>query len=232
MIRNRRIAEMLRVLIHFVPFGIHLDLRALCGDDKRLYASMRRIVQEADPETGVVTRDNSVEVFRHLDRMLSDQIAYHKLSTERYSRLVKHLERWSRIIFYVGFGVIILRAFLQFLMSIPSFPLPDLPLANGLSPKGFISSFANMAALLMPAWYGYFATKLSLCNFRFNRDNHRQMVQMLEEERQNITGLRDSIDDIPAEALQAVGENIADIMLVKDMSMWSQQYRNTHIDHL
>lgn len=232
MIRFRRTAEMLRVLIHFVPFGVHIDLRSLCGDDKELFASLRRIVQETDSETGVVTREDRVEAFRHLDRMLSDQIAYHQLSVERYSRLVKHLDRWSRVIFYVGFCVIILRAFLQFLMSIPNFPLPALSLMNGVSTKSFISSFANMAALLMPAWYSYFATKLSLCNFRFNRDNHQKMIDMLTKERSNAALLKESIDEVPAEALQAIGENLADIMLVKDMSMWSRQYRNTNISHL
>ena len=232
MIRNRRMAEILRVLIHFVPFGIHIDLRDLCGDDRQLFASLRQIVQETEPEPGTITRENCVEAFRHLDRMLSDQIAYHQRSVERFSRLVKHLEGWSHVIFYVGFCVIILRAFLQFLMSIPAFSLPALALANDVTPRAFISNFANMSALLMPAWYSYFATKLSLCNFRFNRDNHQQMAQILEEERKNIGELRDSIDDVPIEALRAIGENLADIMLVKDTSMWTQQYRNTHIDHL
>ena len=55
---------------------------------------------------------------------------------------------------------------------------------------------------------------------------------MLEEERQNIAELRSRIDDIPAEALQEIGESLAEIMLVKDTSLWTQQYRNTHIDHL
>ena len=232
MLKNRRVAEMLRVLIHFVPFGIRLDLRKLCGGDRKLYAALRRTIQEASPDTVEISRENSVEAFRHIDEMLSDQIAYHTLSRERYSRLVNHLERWSHIIFYVGFCVIVLRAGLQFLMSIPDFPLPDLPLGNGLEPKGFISSFANMAALLMPAWFGYFATKLSLCNFRFNRDNHQKMMKLLEEEQKNIEQLRSSIDDVPVVALQAVGENLAEIMLVEDMSLWAKQYQNTRIEHL
>ena len=232
MLNNRRVAEMLRVLIHFVPFGIRLDLRKLCAGDQKLYVGLRRTIQEASPTTVEVSRENSVEAFRHIDEMLSDQIAYHTQSRERYSRLVKHLERWSQVIFYIGFIVIIARAGLQFLMSIPQFPLLPLSLGNGLTPKGFISAFANMAALLMPAWFGYFATKLSLCNFRFNRDNHEKMMHLLEEERRNIEQLRLSIDEVPEVALQAVGENIAEIMLVEDMTLWAKQYKGTHIDHL
>lgn len=232
MLTNRRVAEMLRVLIHFVPFGIVPDLRKLCGDDKRLYASMRRTIRETSPDAVEISRENGVEAFRHIDEMLSDQIAYHTVSQARYSRLVNHLERWSHIIFYVGFCVIILRAGLQFLMSIPDFPLPDLALGNGLTPRGFISSFANMAALLMPAWFAYFATKLSLCNFRFNRDNHQRMVQLLEEEQKNIERIRQSIDEVPAVAFRAVGEDLAEIMLIEDNSLWTKQYRNTRIEHL
>lgn len=232
MIRCRRTAEMLRVLIHFVPFGIRPDLRRMCGGDRQLCASLDRIVCEADADTAVITRENRVEAFRHLDRMLSDQIAYHRISADRYSRLADHLDRWSHAVFYLGFCVIILRALLQFLMSVPGFPLPALPLSNGVTPRSFISNFANMTALLMPAWFSYFATKLTLCNFRFNRDNHQRMIGLLEEERRNAALLTESIDDVPAEALQAIGEDLADIMLVKDMSMWSTQYSNTRIDHL
>ena len=145
---------------------------------------------------------------------------------------MNHLERWSHIIFYFGFCVIILRAGLQFLMSIPDFPLPDLALGNGLTPRGFISSFANMAALLMPAWFAYFATKLSLCNFRFNRDNHQRMVQLLEEEQKNIERIRQSIDEVPVVAFHTVGEDLAEIMLIEDNSLWTEQYRNTRIEHL
>ena len=232
MLRNRRMAEMLRVLIHFVPFGISPDLRKLCGGDRRLYASLRRIVLQAEPDSMEITRENSVEMFLHIDEMLSDQIAYHTLSRDRFSRLVNHLDRWSRAVFYIGFCVVILRAGLQFLMSIPDFPLPQLQLGNDLSAKGFISSFANMAALLSPTWYSYFATKLSLCNFRFNRDNHQMMMDLLAEEQRNADLLRETIDDVPAEAFSAIGENLAEIMLVTDNSVWTAQYRNTRITHL
>ena len=97
---------------------------------------------------------------------------------------------------------------------------------------GFISTFAYMAALLMPAWFAYFSTKLSLCNFRFNRDNHRRMVQLLEEEQRNIAQLRSSIDEVPVVALQAVSEDLAEVMLVEDNSLWTKQYENTRVTHL
>lgn len=232
MIDNRKMAETIRVLIHFVPFGIDPDLRRLCGGDLKLYASVRRIIRESCPKIDKVSKDNSLEAFGHICEMMSDQIDYHTRARDRFSRLSEHLERWSHIVFYVGFGVVLMRSLLQFLISFPSFPLPAFTLGNGVRSQDFILGLANMSALLVVAWLSYYTTKLSLCNFRFNRDNHNDMAAMLEEERRNVELLRSSVEEVPVVALKAIGDNLADIMLVKDMALWTQQYKNTQIDSL
>ena len=234
MIENRQMAELLRIVIHFIPFGIYPDLRRLCGEDRRLYARIRMVIGEA--ESGLshqqqIGRRHTVDAFRHAEQMLVDQIEYHTQSCERYARLVAHLERWSNAVFYAGFGFILFRAGLKFVMSF-GVSFPEVTLNNGVTLRKFVSSAANMLALMVPAWYSFFTAKLSLCNFRFNRDNHRSMQALLLGERDNFEHLRCIIDDAPAEALRSMAESLAEIMAVKDTLIWVKQYRGTRISHL
>ena len=223
---------MLRVMIHFVPFGIHPDLRKLCGDHQELYVSLRRIVWEVEPDDGYqeLSETNAKEAFRHAEEMLSDQIAYHAQSVDRYDSLVKHLERWNRTIFLIGFAAVILRAFYQFFIVIPE--VPDLYLGNGITVAKFSKSFANMVALLVPAWAAYFSSKLSLCNFGYNRDNHKRMLDLLQNEQDNFAHLQERIGTVPGEILRVYVESIAEMMVEKDVFPWTEKYERTKIDHL
>lgn len=235
MIRNRQTAEMLRILIHLVPFGIQPELRRLCGEDQALYGTLRRIILEAEWKAGPrrISRADYVEAFVHIDEMLSDQIAYHQISSERYSRMVAHLKKWASLAFGIGFGFILLRACLQFVMSLPSVTLPSRTLGNGkVVLSGFITSFANMLALMMPAWFSFFTNKLSLCNFQFNEENHRRMLRLLRDEQDNFQHLQQRIDRAPVEALQTICESLAELMTKRDVSVWVRQYEQTRIKHL
>ena len=235
MIRNRKVAEMLRMLIHLVPFGIVPELRRLCGEDQALYGVLRRIILEAESKAGSlrISRADYVEAFKHIDEMLSDQIAYHQISNERYSSMVTHLEKWAKIAFGIGFGFILLRAGLQFVMSLPNVALPHLTLgADKVELSRFVPSFANMLALMMPAWFSFFTNKLSLCNFRFNQDNHQKMLELLRDEQDNFQHLQQIIDIAPVEALQTISESLTELMTKRDVSVWVRQYEQTRIKHL
>ena len=234
MIVNRQLAEMLRILIHFVPFGIYPEVRRLCGENQALYAILRQIVLESEPQIASrrISRAVYEEAFKHTDELLSDQIAYHRRSAERYSKVVAHLERWSRIAFYISFGFILARAGLQFAMSLPQVVIPNHPLPNGVMLEDFIPSFANMLALLFPAWFSYFSGKLSLCNFQFNRDNHRRMLKLLGGEQDNYKHLERIVDVASTEVLQTISESLAEIMTEKDTSVWVKHYEGTRVQHL
>jgi len=234
MIVNRQLAEMLRILIHYVTFGIYPEMRRLCGENREVYATLRQIILEAEPQTACrrISREAYVEAFRRTDELLSDQISYHKRSAERYSRVVRHLDRWSRIAFYIGFGFILARAALQFAMSLPQVVIPGYDIGNGIELSRFIPSFANMLALMFPAWFSFFSSKLSLCNFQFNRDNHQKMLKLLRGEQDNFNHLKQNADVVPAEVLQTITESLTELMTEEDNAVWVKQYEGTRIQHL
>ena len=50
-LHDRYIAEILRVLIHFEPYGINLNLRKLCGDNQRIYTTVMRMTGKSESGT-------------------------------------------------------------------------------------------------------------------------------------------------------------------------------------
>lgn len=232
MVKNRQMAELLRVIIHFAPFGVPLDYRKLSGGDLMLSVSARTLTADAAPQTHILSSEHVAEALEHVEEMLSDQLAYHSISHERYIKVVEHLERWSKVVFCISFAIVLLRAALQFLFAMPSFPALGMKLGNGVSLKSFITSFANMLALLTPAWYAYFVSKLSLGNYRFNRDNHQIMTENLREELYHIELLKKYGETPPMEALRDVCESLAETMLVKDNSLWATRYQKTLVSHI
>lgn len=227
-LNDRFIAELLRVLIHFVPFGISLNLRKLCGDNQEIYAAVRRMTEKTQQGEQRVTRATVSCALLHIEEMVDDQIAYHTASERRYSGIVKGLKKWGRGIFFLGFAAVLLRAVFQF--AVVFVPLQTSMLGNVAFDK-FAKSFANMLALILPAWASYFSTKLVQCNFQYNCENHQQMLSLMKQAKQRIEHLRSSLKDVPIEAMNALGEDLAEIMLVKDTSMWYHQYKGTTVKH-
>lgn len=236
MIRYRQMAELLRVAIHFFPFGISMDLRKLSGGDLSMESAVRRVALEKGARVQTVSGKGAREATEHLEELLSDQIAYHTISRERYARVVRHLERMSYIVFHVGFWLVIARAGLQFALPLmEKLPSVENALAitiRGMSVRTFITTGANMLAMLIPAWATYFSAKLSLGNFRFNRDNHQRMMEKLSEERKNLEGLCAEEENLSAEAMHDIGEGLAEVLLVLDNTAWAEKYRGTSISQM
>ena len=219
-LRNRSIAELLRVLIHFAPFSIDLDLRRLSGGDRETFITIRRIADVARRGVRQVERGDMDEALSYLMELLDDQLAYHRASERRYAGIVDALERGLRRASLTASAVLIVRSFLQgglIMIQLSGTPLPEKP---------FLSALANMTAMLLPAWAAYFSSKLTVCSFQYNRDNDQRMCRRLGEIRGRLEALRKLRRDIPLEALQEFGENLAEIMLVQDTFHWAQRYRS------
>ncbi|MCR5089592.1 MAG: hypothetical protein K6C08_08780, partial [Oscillospiraceae bacterium] len=229
-LRDRYIAELLRVVLHFAPFGVLLDLRKLCGDRKEICTAVRHLCAAEDSGIERLDKENSEQILLHLRELLDDQIAYHSSARKRYDRLVRHLERFARTSFIIGFVVVILRALLQFFLN--TLPLPDWNLSDGISVDSLLRTVFNMLALLVPAWAAYFSSKLTLCNFRFDCDYHKRMMTLLLQEQKRMDRLQETFDDIPAEAIVAMGEHLAEIMLLKDTAEWQEQYESATVSQL
>ena len=218
----RGTAELLRVLAHFIPFGLSLDLLYLCGDDPAVYRTVREIISDTEPGRTEVGQNTAKEILLHLKEMVDDQLSYHKVSEQRYAGVVRSLSKWSQYTFFVGFIFVFLRAVFNFVTILH----PVSSAALGYTTiRTFSSTFANMLAMLLPAWAAYFSSKLSQCNYRYNLDNHRHMIKALEQIREQIHVVEESFTDVPLEYVGALGNSVAQLMLSEDTSMWMRLYR-------
>lgn len=227
-VESRYIAEILRVLVHFVPFGVNIDLRKLCGSRRDVYVTVRRILEQEEPAVQNVDRNSVTAMLAHAGELLEAQIAYHTASSRRYSKIAARLDRWGRAAFGIGFAVTLLRGMLQVsrIFYIPQGSV------NGIALSALISSAANMLALLVPAWASYFASKASLCSFRYNYENHCRMAALLTEIQGRLNAAQSMEQDIPIEALSMLAEEIAEIMLIEDAAPWLEQHMGASVKHM
>lgn len=226
---NRYIAELLRVVIHFAPYGVQLDLRRLCGAQPDAYRAVRNVTDEPAEQDRRIDQRTLRTVLTHVEQMVSDQIAYHAASARRYGRIVEHLDTWGKYLFGVGFVVVVLRSVFQLAVAIH-------PLESGyvgaVALSKFSGSFANMLALLLPAWASYFSTKAAQCNFRYNRDNHQNMYERMTELLERIRDLKALGETLPLKAVHTLAEELAGAMLLEDTSAWQKKYTGSTITHL
>lgn len=227
-VESRYIAEILRVLVHFAPFGISINLRKLCGSHRDVYLTVRRILEQEEPAVQKVDRSGVTAMLTHAGELLEAQIAYHTTSSRRYSKIVTRLDQWGRVAFALGFGVTLLRSLLQVsrIFYIPQGSV------NGIGLSSLVSSAASMLALMVPAWASYFTSKASLCNFRYNYENHCRMAALLTEMQDRLNALESMEQDIPIEALSMLAEEIAEIMLIEDAAPWREQHMGASVKHM
>lgn len=242
---NRYIAELLRVLIHFAPYGVALNLRKLCAGDREVYMRVKHLLDEAEPGEQRLDRRNVLYVLQHTKEMLEDQIAYHEASVGRYKNIVNSLEKFGQIIFYSGMFLAVGRECLQFLLALAPIVSSMVSAEDVFSAalyarlsridwSGLMSitnSFLNMLALLLPAWAGYFTTKVQQNNFRYNLNNHQGMLARLKTMHERVENTMGQ-EDIPIEVFNIMIEELAEIMLLEDTIGWQQQYRNSAIKPL
>lgn len=227
-LQNRCIAEILRVLIHFVPYGIYPDLRGMCNGSEGTRAAIQQMILGAEPDIQRIDGSSSSYALRHIREMLQDQIAYHIAAADRYGRISNRLNKWHKAIVGIGFVVLILRAVLQFYVSVS--PLQGN--INGVSLNGYVRSFANMVALMLPAWAGHFSAKLTLCNFSFNCENHSRMAERLSHTLAQVEQLETVEGGVPIDVLHTLSGELAQIMIVGDTQIWERKYEGSIVTRL
>lgn len=229
-LQNRYVAEILRVLIHFVPFGIYTDLHGMCGGSEQTRADIQHLTLGQEPPLRQVDGRAAHRALGHIHEMLSDQIAYHEASAGRFRRILERLDRWYKIIFAAGFVMVILRAFLQFYLSFS--PLPGTVPGATTSWNSYASSTANMIALMLPAWASYFSSKISLCNFRFNYDNHTHAALRLSRLLGHVDRLLAMGERVPVDVLGSLSEDLAQAMIVEDTLLWERKFESSSVTRL
>ena len=222
-IKNRYVAEILRVIVHFLPYGTTVDLRRLCPDDKVLCSQIMHASDDVEPKRKNVTRQTASDILGHVREMIQDQMAYQESSFKRYASVVESLEHWGRFILNVATVLVMGRGLLQFLLIM-------LPTENA-NASSLMRSALNMLAMVIPAWASYFSLKVSQNNYRFNYNNHRTMLEKLEKELKKTQRLLDQ-QDMSLEVTSKIAVELADLMLKDDTAAWKFQYRNSTLKPL
>lgn len=226
-VTNRCIAEIYRLLLHFMPYGIHLDLKKLCCEDDKIYATIK---SGTDMNIGrqKINKDKIRDLLVHIKELVGDQISYHTTAEKQYSKIVSSLSKWGKIIFTLGFILVIARAFFQFATII--FPLRD-GFIGAVAIKKFASSFANMLALLIPAWASYYTVKANQNGFSYNLKNHRKMLEKFIKIDKRIDNIICG-EEVPIEALTVLGEDLSEVVLLDDVKEWYEQYMGMSVKQL
>lgn len=223
---DRYVAEILRVLIHFAPYGVELNLRKLCDKDRKMYMTIKHLTDDMEPAEQTLDRKVVFSILQHMKEMLGDQLSYHESSRNRYKAIVASLEKWGGRIFYLGFGMVLGRGLLQFGLSL--FPLNE---THGMDMNSIVRSFLNMLALLLPAWAGYFSTKAQQNNFSYNLKNHENMLTKLGVMQERVTRALEQ-KELPMEMFDILIKEFAELMLVEDTIGWQNQYMNLSVKPL
>ena len=156
----------MRIFIHFIPYGVSLDIQKLCGQNKELCSYLKHLTDDVEIKEQKLDRKKVQCILKHTKEMIEDQIAYHEASVSRYEKIVNYLDKWAKRITYLGLAIVIGRGVLQFglvvLKALQDVQNIELMNATMIS---ISRSFLNMLALVLPALAGYYATKAQQNNF-------------------------------------------------------------------
>ena len=220
-VESRTLAELLRIMLHFKPYGIGLDLKKLCSGNDKMKQYLGHLCDEE--ETSDVHIDGCAIrlALTRVDELLDEQIAYHKRSVVRYKGIVTSLTKWWENLAKISFAVVIFRSFFQAVLNSPGFA----------AVQGLYGGIANLLAMILPAWAAYFSSKSAQNNFVYNYNNHSRMAEKLTELKERIDPLL-LRDAIPMELVEVIIGELSDIMVAEDSAEWQRQYMSTEIKPL
>jgi len=222
-IDNRFVAEVLRLTVHFAPFGIPVNYISSLNrfgnkilNKPHVSGELRRIIRSTETSNVKFDRSAADDLLDNLTHMIDDQIAYNDQVQKRYTAIVNGLKRFTTAIFTLGFAIVVLRGGLQFVLVYVKSDITR----NGINLVSFIKSFANMLAMIIPAWASYFSLKLSLSNFEGLANNSRAMIdgltlmkKMIEDEKKKT--------DTSFERIYAFSKDLSKLVLGEAVEWYS-----------
>lgn len=227
-INNRFIAETLRLAVHFIPFGIPVNYMAHLKKfykknkmNKDAIQQLRAMIKGID--IPIMKYDSSVssKCMDYLEDLVNEQIAYHIKQSNQYAKLYNNLKKYWKVVFYIGFVFVLIRGGLQLYLNIEVIQGPLIVKRFIAQNIKTIKDYANMLALLLPAWAGYFSSKLSLCNFEGLYNNHMNLIDELEVVKQMINDEQQK-DSIAYSDMYYLSKDVSSIIL-GDISEWYSQ---------
>lgn len=181
-VEARFIAEYLRVVIHSEIYGIQICNVSIQDGlvDKKVLAKLHHILRQQEPVSYMQDKAVMREAALHFEALIADQKAYHENCIHRYELITQRLNKMASVMYLVGFGIVVGRGFLQFIVPFVSSGLNLSAAFNGVKLESFIKSFANMLALVVPAWASYFSTKLNMNGYAWLWNNSVKMKEGFE----------------------------------------------------
>lgn len=173
-ISSRFIAEYLRVLVHGEAYGIQLDHIPMDTPlvKKNVLAKLHHILRTQNQIDYVQSREETNKAVLNFKEYIDNQTGYHQNCITRYQKITTWLSRWAKTLLIVSLFVVIANSFFQF-----AFYLSHIALFSQFPPiPEWISTLADAASLLIPAWASYFSTKLTMNNFEWLHQNSVDMV--------------------------------------------------------
>lgn len=173
---SRYVDEYLRVVLHFIPYGIPVSERILNSairnsDDtekQRGAIRVRRLLRMRTPSNVIVNQESCTNTIQHLHEFFDSQISYQEIGRkQRFGNINTSILKWTKIFLWINLSTLALRAFIQFIAGTLPVMLPGGSPLNWIAySKGgknsidFARSLANMSALMITALYDkYFRQK-------------------------------------------------------------------------
>lgn len=151
--------------------------------------------------------------------MIDDQIGYHEGKKMHMGRIAKGLNKLASITFWIGFIFVTVRGNLQFVLAV--IDKSSWIKCNGIALDSFIRSFANMLALILPAWASYFTSKLSMNNFDGLSKHYSDVFDSLKELKKKVESIRQN-ENISYEMLYSLSEDVL-MHQINELNDWYAQ---------
>lgn len=226
-IKNRIVAEYLRVMIHFLPSGIYADTSSVFGTydnmneiEKETTSKIREIIRSQEICNPDFTSEGKKEIFRNSKCLIDDQIYYLRKTKGRYGKIIKHLKKWSKGIFSATAILLFIRTLFQmaysldFLEGLRKFVFPYGGDIDGLT---FLIGFSNIIAMIIPAWGSYFISKLEFCNFENHYNEYHNKEQRLIQMKKRVIEL-ERREDVPVNTIYDLADELVEILLEETKS--------------
>lgn len=216
-VTSRYIAEFLRVAKLYHTEGVPISPYFV--SERAQMAQARNLLRALAPQNYVIDMTKTHSIVQETQNWIDGQIQYHARTKKRLEKIVIRLKTFQETVFWIGFGLVLARGLFQFL--VPLFPRVTDGAANGIPWENYLRSFANMLALMIPAWAGYFTSKLSLNNFNGLFEHSVQIEDKLCATKRRVENLS-AETSISYESLIALSEDVLS-MQINEVDDWYEQ---------
>ncbi len=239
-IKNRITAEMLRVMIHFLPSGISVDISSALGSygsmtdqEKSAKQDLHRILRSLPVCQADFTISGKQEILKNARSLIDDQIFYLRKTKKRYASIIKHLKKWGAVMFSVSSVIIIIRTLFQLLYTLGVMNFMgeySLPFGTNVNSLSFTTSMLNTLALLLPAWGGFFTSKLQLCNFENMYNAYDAKEEQLNYMRVRVAELLRR-SDVPVNTIYDTADELT-VILLSETKTWGKAVKQNRFTKL